>query len=102
MVTASKINCDKSVNLQLSAWKIVSLPKPFTWTYRPLKILSAWFASDFQLEKNWLEVQGKAKAAVHLWSQRRLSLKGRSEVCALTSTRSFFTGSQYFNSCTLK
>ena len=40
-----------------------------------------WFGPDLQLEKNWSEVLEEVVAATELWLRRRLSLKGRAEVC---------------------
>jgi len=81
MVTGARINRDKSVGLRLGAWKGCALPGPFSWTDGPCKILGVWFGPDLQLEKNWSEILEKVVATAGLWSRRRLSLKGRAEVC---------------------
>ena len=41
------------------------------------------FGPDLQQERNWSEVQAKVNAQVETWLPRRLSLKGRTEVCAV-------------------
>lgn len=51
---------------------------PVSWTDWHCKILSVWFGPDLQVEKNWSEVLEKAD---NLWLQRKLSLKGRADVC---------------------
>ena len=81
-VTGAKINREKSVGLRLGSWKGCALPSPFTWKDSPCKILGVWFGPDLQLEKNWSEVLEKVVAATELWLRRRLSLKGRAEVCS--------------------
>ena len=80
-VTGARINREKSVGLRLGSWKGSSLPGPFSWTDGPCKILGVWFGPDLQLEKNWSEVIEKVVATTGLWSRRRLSLKGKAEVC---------------------
>ena len=85
-MTGAKINRDKSVGLRLGTWKGCALPGPFIWKDGPCKILGVWFGPDLQLEKNWSEVLEKLVAATELWLRRRLSLKGRAEVCFRTST----------------
>ena len=80
-VIGAKINCEKSVGLRLGSWKGCALPGPFIWKDGPCKILGVWFGPDLQLEKNWSEVLEKVTAATELWLRRRLSLKGRAEVC---------------------
>ena len=80
-VTGAKINREKSVGLRLGSWKGCVLPGPFIWKDGPCKILGVWFGPDLQLEKNWSEVLNKVVAATELWLRRRLSLKGRAEVC---------------------
>ena len=52
------------------------------WKDGPCKILGVWFGPNLQLEKNWSEVLEKVEAATELWLRRRLSLKGRAEVCS--------------------
>ena len=81
-VTGAKINREKSVGLRLGSWKGCALPGPFIWKDGPCKILGVWFGPDLQLEKNWSEVLNKVVAATELWLCRRLSLKGRAEVCS--------------------
>ena len=80
-VTGAKINHEKSVGLWLGSWKGCTLPGPFIRKDGPCKILGVWFGPDLQLEKNWSEVLEKVVAATDLWLRRRLSLKGRAEVC---------------------
>ena len=46
-------------------------------------ILGVWFESGLQLKRNWSEVRAKVKAQMGTWLRRRLSLKGRAEVCAV-------------------
>ena len=58
------------------------LLEPFRWSDGPVRILGVWFGSGLQLERNWLEVRAKVEAQVVAWLQRRLTLKGRAEVCA--------------------
>ena len=81
-VTGAKINREKSVGLRLGSWKGCVLPGPLIWKDGPCKILGVWFGPDLQLEKNWSEVLDKVVAATELWLRRRLSLKGRAEVCS--------------------
>ena len=80
-MTGAKINREKSVGLRLGSLKGCALPDPFIWKDGPCKILGVWFGPDLQLEKNWSEVLEKVVAATELWLRRRLSLKGRAEVC---------------------
>ena len=80
-VTGAKINREKSISLQLGSWKGCALLGLFICEYSPCKILCIWFGPDLQLEKNWSEVLEKVVAAMELWLHRRLSLKGRAEVC---------------------
>ena len=80
-VTGAKINREKSVGLRLGSWKGCPLPGPFIWRDGACKILGIWFGPDLQLKKNWSEVLEKVVAATELWLRRRLSLKGRAEVC---------------------
>ena len=80
-VTGAKINREKSVGLRLGSLKGCALPGPFIWKDGLCKIFGVWFGPDLQLEKNWSEVLEKVVAATELWLRRRLSLKGRAEVC---------------------
>ena len=80
-MTGAKINREKSVGLRLGSLKGCALPGPFIWKDGPCKKLGVWFGPDLQLEKNWSEVLEKVVAATELWLRRRLSLKGRAEVC---------------------
>ena len=74
----------KSKVLRLGAWKEgAPLPGPFRWSDGPVRILGLWFGPGFQLERNWLEVRAKVEVEVAIWLRRRLSLKGRVEVCAV-------------------
>ena len=69
--------------MQLGAWRgSVPLPGPFRWSDGPVRILGVWFGPGLQLERNWLEVRTKVEAQVVAWLRRRLTLKGRVEVCA--------------------
>ena len=49
----------------------------------PVRIFGVWFGPGLQLERNLLDVQAKVGAQVGTWLQKRLSLKGRTEVCAV-------------------
>ena len=80
-VKGAKINCEKSVGLQLGSWKSCALPSLFMWKESPRKILGVWFGPDLHLEKNWSEVLEKVVAATQLWLRWQLSLKGMAEVC---------------------
>ena len=72
-VAGAKVKFDNSEGLQLGAWKgSVPLPGPFCWSDGPVRIL----------ERNWLEIRAKVEVQVVAWLRRRLSLKGRAEVCA--------------------
>ena len=83
-IVEAKIHFDKSKGLRLGAWKSgIFLSRPFHWSDRPIHILGVWFRPRLQLERNWLEVQAKIDAQVGTWLQRRLSLKGKVEVCAV-------------------
>ena len=83
-VKEANVNFDKSEGLRLGAWKgSVPLPGPFHWSDGPVRILGVWFGPGLQLERNWLEVRAKVEAWVVAWLRRRLSLKGRAEVCAV-------------------
>ena len=82
-VAGAKVNFDKSEGLRLGAWRgSVPLPGPFRWSDGPVCILGVWFGPGLQLERNWLEVWTKVEAQVAAWLRRRLTLKGRAEVCA--------------------
>ena len=79
-VAGTMINFDKSEGPRLGVWKDgVLLPGPFRWSDGPIRILGVWLRPGLQLERNWLEVRAK----VGTWLRRRLSLKGRAEVCAV-------------------
>ena len=83
-IAGAKVNFDKSEGLRLGAWRgSDTLPEPFHWSDRPVRILWVWFIPDLQLERNCSEVQAKMNAKVEIWLSRRLSLKGRAEVCAV-------------------
>ena len=83
-ITGAKVNFDKSEGLRLGAWKgSNTLPEPFRWSNGLVCILGVWLGPDLQLERNWSEVQAKVNAQVGIWLSRRLSLKGRAEVCAM-------------------
>lgn len=75
------MDSNKSLCLQMGIWKGVSDPS-LGRTDGPLNLLVVWFTCDLQSEKNCLDVREKAEATVFLWSWRRVSLKGRVEVCA--------------------
>ena len=82
-VAGAKVNFDKSEGLWLGTWRgSVPLPGPFHWSDGPIHILGVWFGPGLQPERNWLEVQTKVEAQVVAWLRRRLTLKGRAEVCA--------------------
>ena len=83
-VAGAKVNFDKSEGLQLGAWKgSDTLPGPFRWSNRPIRILGVWFGPDLKLERNWSEVQAKVNTQVGTWLSRRLSLKDRVEASAV-------------------
>ena len=83
-MAGAKVNFDKSEGLRLGAWRgNNTLPGPFRWSDRPIRILGVWFGTDLQLEQNWAEVQAKVNAQVGIWLSRRLSLKGRAEECCV-------------------
>ena len=83
-VAGAKVNFDKSEDLRLGARKRGdSLPGPFRWSEGPVRILGGWFGPDLQLERNWSEVRAKVEAHVGAWFRKRLSLKGRADVCAV-------------------
>ena len=53
-IAGAKVNFDKSEGLQLGAWRgSNTLPGPFRWSDRPIRILGVWFGPDLQLERNW-------------------------------------------------
>ena len=81
-IAGAKVNFDKSEGLRLGAWTgSDTLPGPFCWYDGPVRILGVWFGPNLLLERNWSEVQAKVDAQVGNWFPRRLSLKGRGEVC---------------------
>ena len=83
-MAGAKVNFDKSEGLRLGAWRGgFPLPGPFRWSDGPICILGMWFGLGLQLERNWLEVRAKVEVQVATWLQRRLSLKGRAEVCTV-------------------
>ena len=83
-IAGAKVNFDKSEGLRLGAWRgSNTLPGPFRWSDRPIRILRVWFGPDLQLERNWSEVHAKVNAQVGIWLSRRLSLKGWVEASAL-------------------
>ena len=96
IVTGAKINRKNSVTLLLGSWKSCVLHGPFSLMEKPCKILGVWFSPDLQLVKNWSEVLEKVMAAIDLWLRRRISLKGRAEVCGLHISPWSFTIFQYF------
>ena len=79
-IAGAKVNFDKSEG----AWRgSNTLPGPFRWSDGPIRILGVWFGPDVQLERNWSEVHAKVNAQVGIWLSRRLSLKDRTEACAV-------------------
>ena len=83
-IAGAKVNFDKSEGLRLDAWRgSNTLPGPFRWSDGPVCILGLWFGFDLQLERNWSEVQAKVDAQMRTWLSKRLSLKGRTEACAV-------------------
>ena len=81
-VAGAKVNFDKSEGLRLGAWRgSVPLPEPFRWSDGPVCILGVWFGPCLQLERNWLEIRAKVEAQVVALLRRRLSLKGKAEMC---------------------
>ena len=62
-IAGAKVNSDKSEGLWLGAWRgNDTLPGPFRWSDRPVRILGVWFGPDLQLERNWSEVLAKVDA----------------------------------------
>ena len=51
VVTAAKINRERSIGLRLGSWKGCALPGPFFARDGICKILSVWFGPNVQLEK---------------------------------------------------
>ena len=49
----------------------------------PSASLGLWFGPSLQLKRNWLEVGAKVEAQVGTRFRRRLSLRGKAEVCAV-------------------
>ena len=83
-VAGAKVNFDKSEGLRLGAWRgSVPLLGPFRWSDGLVCILGVWFGPGLQLDRNWSEVQAKVEVQVGAWLRRRLTLKGRAEVCAV-------------------
>ena len=82
-IAGAKVNFDKSEGLRFGAWRgSDTLPGLFRWNDGPIRIFGVWFWPDRQLERNCSEVQAKVNAQVEIWLSRRLSIKGRAEVCA--------------------
>ena len=74
-IPRAKVNFDKSEGLRLGAWRgSDTLPGPFRWSDGPIRILRVWFGPD---------LQAKVDAQVGTWLSTRLSLKGRTEACAV-------------------
>ena len=83
-IAGAQVNFDKSEGLRLGAWRgSNTLLGPFRRSDGPIRILGVWFGPDLQLERNWSEVHAKVNAQVGIWLSRRLSLKGRTEACAV-------------------
>ena len=83
-VACTKINFDKREGLQFGAWRGgVPLPGRFRWSDGPVCILRVWFGPGFKLEWNWSEVRANVEALESTWLRKRLSLKGRAEMCAV-------------------
>ena len=83
-IAGAKVNFDKREGLRLSAWRgSDTLAEPFRWSDEPISIHGVWFGPDLQLERNWSEVRAKVDAQVGTWLPKRLSLKGRAEVCTV-------------------
>ena len=50
-IAGAKVNFNKSEGLRLGAWRSsVTLPGPFCWSDRPIRILGLWFGPNLQLE----------------------------------------------------
>ena len=82
-IAGAKINFDKIEGSRLHAERSgVSLPGPFRWSDGPVRILGV-FRTRPPTEAKLVGGTGKVDAQVGTWLQRRLSLKGRVEVCAL-------------------
>ena len=73
-IAGAKIDFDQSESL---------LGGPFRWRGGPIRILGVWFRPRLQLERNWSEVQAKVETQMGTWLRKRLSFKGRVEVCAM-------------------
>ena len=72
-IAGPEFDFDKSEGLQLGAWMSSdTLPVPFCWSDRLIRILGVWFGPDLQLDRNWLEVQAKVNAQVGIWLSRRV------------------------------
>ena len=57
-IAGDKVNYDKSEDLRLDAWSgSDTLPGPFCWSDRSVRILGVCFGTDLQLERNWSEVR---------------------------------------------
>lgn len=87
-VSGAMINREKSVGLQLSAWRYKSMPSDSIigcWTEGLDQMLGVWFAPDLQIE-NWTKVMNKMTGLVQTWSKWWLSLKGRAEVASVVIT----------------
>ena len=59
------------------------MPGLFHWSDGAVCILGMWFGPGLQMEQGWSEVPAKVDAQVGTWLRKRLSLKGRLEVCAV-------------------
>ena len=83
-IARAKVNFDKSEGLQLVAWTdSYTLPRPFHWSDRPVRILWVWFGPNLQLKRNCSEVRVKIDVLVGTWLRRRFPLKGRAEACTV-------------------
>lgn len=82
-VTGAKTNRNKASDLQLGAWKCLTLPGASSWTEGLIRILKVWFGPGLQLKKNWSELQAKLGVTARACLRRRFSSKGKAEACVM-------------------
>ena len=82
--SGARVSFDKGEGVQLSAWRdSETLSGPFRCSDRHVLVLGVWFGPNLQLEQGWSEVRARVEAQVGTWLLRRLSFRGRAEVCAV-------------------
>lgn len=73
----------RHLNSRRRSWAKINDNMSSSVRFGALKGVGVCFELDVHLEKNWSEVLSKVGASVRTELRRRLSLKGRAELCSM-------------------